>query len=281
MAKIEDNRLMSTSGYNCQVCKDEGGYIVKQYVPFYGREAEVWKKCEACSGGLKNRVDTSRKLSNIPRAFYNSTYDRFDWTIYRDGSGIQINMSKQKKTIDCFVHDFDKWESEGFGLYICSRTKGSGKTFLASCICNSLMNQNAIRARFVSATELLDIAQSGDKSSEDEYKKNPIKKLCDCKLLVLDDIGMKKTGNEWMNEELFKIIDSRMTQGLVTIITSNQKPDELNVDDRIIERIQKMTVVIELPEYNVRSKEAHAKKIEFFRSVGLIENKEGGSNRND
>ena len=152
-----------------------------------------------------------------------------------------------------------------------------GKT----AICNSLMNQNAIRARFVSATELLDIAQSGDKSSEDEYKKNPIKKLCDCKLLVLDDIGMKKTGNEWMNEELFKIIDSRMTQGLVTIITSNQKPDELNVDDRIIERIQKMTVVIELPEYNVRSKEAHAKKIEFFRSVGLIENKEGGSNRND
>ena len=189
--------------------------------------------------------------------------------------------SKQKKTIDCFVHDFDKWESEGFGLYICSRTKGSGKTFLASCICNSLMNRNAIRARFVSATELLDIAQSGDKSSEDEYKKNPIKKLCDCKLLVLDDIGMKKTGNEWMNEELFKIIDSRMTQGLVTIITSNQKPDELNVDDRIIERIQKMTVVIELPEYNVRSKEAHAKKIEFFKSVGLIENREGGSDRND
>ena len=281
MAKIEDNRSMSTIGYNCPVCKDEGGYFVQQYEPMYGYAVDVWKKCEACSGGLKNRADTSRKLSNIPRAFYNSTYDGFDWTIYRDGSGGQINMSKQKKTVDCFVRDFDKWEAEGLGLYIYSRTKGSGKTFLASCICNSLMNQSAIRTSFVSTAELLDIAQSGDKSSEDEYKKNPIKKLRDCKLLVLDDIGMKKSGNEWMNEELFKIIDSRMTQGLVTIVTSNQKPDELNVDDRIIERIQKMTVIIELPEYNVRSKEAHAKKIEFFKSVGLIENKEGGSDIHD
>ena len=179
-------------------------------------------------------------------------------------------MNKKQSLIESFLTYYQEWRKKGHGLYIFSKTKGSGKTFLASCICNELMERYGIKTRFVSATQLLEISQSGDKESPDEYKREPIKLLCNCELLVLDDIGQKKSGYDWMNEVVFRIIDDRMTKRLVTVFTSNLQVQELSLDDRIIERIQKMSFMVSLPEYNVRSKESYDEKTLFLKELGLL-----------
>ena len=74
-----------------------------------------------------------------------------------------------------------------------------------------------------------------------------------------------------MNEVVFRIVDDRMTKKLVTIFTSNLTIEELYLEDRIKERIIKMSLAISLPEFNVRSKEAYEDKVQFLKELGLME----------
>lgn len=261
----------------CPECKGTG-YISKwmstpETRAIYNDDTEVFYavKCPSCNGGYAQIVDSVRTKADIPETFYDKSYSSFDWNAYKDTEQRQIDLSKQKKFIDSFINNFNKWDESGLGLYIWSTMKGSGKTFLASCICNELMKKYAMRTKFVSATNLLNIAQSGDKNAYSEYDREPIKLLCRCKLLVIDDLGQKTSGTEWMNDILFRITDERMQKKLVTIITSNIKMTELTLDDRVVDRINKMCQPIPLPEYCIRSKESNEMKKNLFRELGLME----------
>lgn len=267
------NRSISKQSYDysvCPTCKGTG-MRVYQYNPYPEEEeySEPYAEpCPTCNGGLAERSVTAKKNSNIPMVYYNKNYECFNWNIYKDKNGDTVDMSKTRRYIEDFLKNYRKtWKPEGYGFYIFSVTKGSGKTFLSSCICNELMEIYGIKTRFVNATELLEISQSGDKSSDNEYKREPIKLLCNCELLVIDDIGQKKTGYDWMNEVLFRIVDERMNKKLVTIFTSNIRLEELNLDDRITERICKVSYPIHLPEFNVRNREAYDKKMDFAKKI--------------
>ena len=272
--KTREKPSMLKSSYDfsvCPTCKGTGWRLFEKAPEGYeGVMTTFAEPCPTCKGGLAERTETAKKLSNIPVVFYDTNYKSFNWDIYGDSSGNTVNLSKVRKLVEDFLWNYKKWKSKGYGLYIHSKTKGSGKTFLASCLCNELMELYGIKTRFVSATQLLEISQSGDKNSYDEYKREPIKLLCNCELLVIDDIGQKKTGYDWMNEVLFRIVDERMTRGLVTIFTSNLEVDELVLDDRIIERISKVSLSMRLPEFNVRSKESYDEKVQFLKDMGLM-----------
>lgn len=273
--KTKEESLTVKNSYDfsvCPTCKGTGWRLYEEEPEEYEGISIVYaESCPTCKGGHAERVEVTKKTSNIPVVFYNKNYSSFNWNIYKDSTGNIIDMTKKRILVENFLKNFSEWNKKGLGLYIHSKTKGSGKTFLASCLCNELMELYAIKTRFVSATNLLEIAQSGDKNSFDEYKRDPIKLLCNCKLLVIDDIGQKKTGYDWMNEVLFRIVDDRMTQKLVTIYTSNLRLEELSIDDRITERINKTAYAVGLPEYNVRSKESYNEKLSFLREMGLVE----------
>ena len=63
-------------------------------------------------------------------------------------------------------------------------------------------------------------------------------------MLVLDDIGTQKTG-DWQQQELFRLINERLNAGKLIIFTSNMPPEKLNVDSRTVDRIQKMSIVLQ------------------------------------
>ena len=225
--------------------------------------------CRRCNGGYASKVQSTRERANIPASYYDKRLTDFDWTIYKDGSGKTIDMSEKKTAIESFVDHFEQWDEEGMGFYICSGMKGSGKTFLASCICNSLIDKYPIGTKFVSASQLLNISKNSDGSGN--YEQDPLSLLCNCKLLVIDDIGQKNCGSEWMNDVLFEITDKRYQEKLVTIFTSNLNMQQLSnvVDERIADRINRMTCQMTLPEYCVRAKEANEQKLQFLKKIGL------------
>lgn len=269
--KKKEKSSISKTSYDfsvCPTCQGEGRICYSSSPDGYeGVLADFAQPCPTCKGGLQKKAETMKKFSEIPTAFYDKKYSAFNWDIYKDSKGNNIDLSKKRKAVEDFLKHYKKWKSKGYGLYIHSKTKGSGKTFLASCLCNELMELYGIKTKFVRATELLDRAQSGDKESPDEYKREPIKLLCNCEMLVIDDIGQKKTGADWMNEILFRIIDERMTKRLVTIFTSNLSIAELQVDERTISRINKVSVSMGLPEFDVRAKEAYEEKAKFLIEV--------------
>lgn len=232
-------------------------------------ETRVNRKCPTCHGGFFGRVDTAKKNACIPTTFYDSRLTEFDWNLYIKDDGLAADTSSHQKAVHSFVDDFEKWEQKNMGLYIWSKVKGSGKSFLASCICNELMHTRAIRTRFVNTSDLIDLAQSGEKDSPEEYKRNPIKLLQDCKFLVLDDIGQRKN-SEWLDDILYRILDERMRNGRITVITANMNIDDLPYDDRISDRISAVCLPLHLPEIKIRSKESRDKRSDFLKEMGLI-----------
>ncbi len=256
----------------CPKCKGGGWIVVRKSTPrskaVYGddRELEYAEQCPYCNGGEQKKVEEIRERANIPTTYYDASIQSFKWDAYLDVDGKIIDLTRQKKFVDSFLQNFEKWQERGIGFYIHSKTRGSGKTFLASCICNSLMVKYKISTKFVSASDLINISKQEPRQGE----KNPIDVMCECKVLVLDDIGQKTSGEDWMNDLLFKIIESRYQKKLVTLFTSNMKVSELRVDDRVSSRIDKISQQIPLPEYSFRSKAAYDEKKDFYKEMGLM-----------
>ena len=255
--------------HKCERCNGTGMYIFEQKASEYAKEnglpniyktdftIPVGKRCPFCNGGFADNVKVAKKLSGIPEAFYNKRLDAFDWSVYVDERGNLIDTQAQQDGIKSFIEKFDVWESKNIGLYIYSRMKGAGKTTLASCICNELMYQKAIRTRFVNASSLIDISQTSD-----------AKLLYECKFLVIDDLGQKHLGNDWLEDILYKVLDERMVNKRMTLITSNVEIKALPFNERITDRIDKLCMPFHLPEICVRSKETREQRQELLKELG-------------
>lgn len=256
----------------CPRCKGSGWIVVRKQTQrskeIYGENVmlDYSEPCPYCNGGADIKVENIKERANIPATYYDASIENFNWDVYLNDKGEKIDTSKQKSFIDSFLNEFEKWQAKGMGLYIYSKVRGTGKTYLASCICNSLMAKYQVTTKFVSASDLISLSQQESRQGE----KNPIDVMCECKILVLDDIGQKTTGEEWMNDLLFRIIEARYQNKLITIFTSNMRYNELRVDDRISSRIDRISQHIPLPEYSYRHKAAYDEKKEFFKELGLM-----------
>ena len=252
----------------CPECGGGGWIYYRAPMPeepaYKGNNIDWARRCPICNGE-KAKETHRKKQANIPQAFYNAEFKDFNWTIYKDEQGNTIDLSKQQMYVTSFVNDFTDWEKKGIGLYIWSKTRGTGKTYLASAICNTLIKERHLQTRFVSVSALIDMVKEGR-----DGPKHPIDELCDCDVLVLDDLGQQNGGNEWLTDILFRICDTRMQTKRITIVTSNKKLRELNFDDRILDRLNRMLQPIPLPDYCVRDRESNSEKLELFANLGLM-----------
>lgn len=157
-----------------------------------------------------------------------------------DGAGDRAAMN----TAALYVEHWDVMRDENIGLVFSGET-GNGKTFLASCIVNALIERE-IPAMITTVPALI-TAMSAD---YEERKPEILWQIGAVDLLVLDDVGVeRKTG--YAIEKLFEIVDARYRSGKPLIITTNlsltalRKPSELEykrVYDRVLEMCQPVSV---------------------------------------
>ena len=72
---------------------------------------------------------------------------------------------------------------------------------------------------------------------------------------------------DWINTIFYRIINVRYTERLVTIYTSNIATDALKMDERIIDRIESTTYLVELPEVPVRHMKQEKEKERIFNEI--------------
>lgn len=192
----------------------------------------------------------------MPSEYMGKTGAAFDWTLYEE------NIEPQKKIVNAFVKRFAEFEQSGRGLYIYSKCKGSGKTFLACILANEITARRPFSMKFITLPDLIELVKS-----KDELDRQTLEGLYACRLLILDDIGAHDGGKAWINEAIFRLIDYRYRERRPVIFTSNCEASKLDCDERIADRIEAMTVPLPMPEVRVRQKIAARASGDFLKSV--------------
>lgn len=188
----------------------------------------------------------------------------FDWDYYPDNG-----IKKIKDIVNSFILNFSEFRKAGKGLYIHSKAKGSGKTLLSCILANELLERVSLNIKFITVLDFIEMTKKGFKS---EKAAEDIENLRNATVLILDDIGVQMS-KEWVDTVLYRLIDHRASNRLVTIFTSNIEADKLKIDERIIQRIEKMTIPVHFPEVSVRKKIVDMENKKFLKGFQKEENK--------
>lgn len=139
------------------------------------------------------------------------------------------------KTCRKYVDEWDEMKKENIGI-IFYGTKGSGKTFYASCIYNALKERRVL-VGFVSAPMLMSILGKWDKTEI-------LDAITRCQMLVIDDLGAERDSS-YSAELMYSAIDTRYKAGKPTIITTNFDIEDMKSEEdlwrsRIYDRVMEM-----------------------------------------
>ena len=174
-----------------------------------------------------------------------------DWTFENDnGRNPQTELARR------YVEHREDMRTDNIGCLFWGGV-GTGKSYLAGCIANALMEKEIPVHMTNFALILNDLAASFE--GHNEY----ISRLCRYPLLILDDFGMER-GTEYGLEQVFNVIDSRYRSGKPLIVTTNLTLDDLrNPEDtahsRIYDRLLSMCVPVRFTSDNFRQEAAQAK----------------------
>ncbi len=154
---------------------------------------------------------------------YNSEKDMKSWTFKNDkGYNPQAIVAAKR-----FVNEFQTFFTKGRGLIFLGDV-GVGKSYVAACIANALLDNDYS----VLMTDFATIANtlSGIKEKQDYYES-----LNNYSLLILDDFASERD-TSYMKEIIYTVINNRINAGLPFLITTNLTQQQLLNPQNISER---------------------------------------------
>ena len=160
----------------------------------------------------------------------------------------------------CHAHRYvEQWQTmraENLGLFLWGGV-GTGKSFLAGCIANALMEQE-VPVRMTSFARILN-----ELNSSFSGRNEVVDKLCRYPLLIIDDFGMER-GTEYALEQIYNIVDSRYRSRKPLIVTTNLTLDEIRYPQdtahaRIYDRLLEMCIPVSCIGVSFRKENAQEK----------------------
>ena len=172
------------------------------------REMQAAADLKIAEREKKEHVDRLRKIG-IPKGLWEITFNSDD-----DPS------SPFSKTCRRYVKAWPQMYKEGAGI-IFTGGVGTGKTFLAACIANALVDMER-RVLMTTVPDLM-ARMTNFKDDLDDI----LSELCTANLVVLDDLGAERD-TSFSVEQLYVAISARMQTGKPTIFTTNLSLEEMS-----------------------------------------------------
>lgn len=170
-----------------------------------------------------------------------------DWTFYND-DGSHPEVMKAARN---YVENFSTFKENGKGLLLYGNV-GTGKTYVAACIANALVDKGipALMTNFARIANKLQESFEGRQTYLDDLNKFD--------LLVIDDLAAERK-TEYMQEIIFNVVDARYRSGLPMIITTNLPIETIKnapnmSDNRIYDRILEKCFPLEVKGKSHRRK---------------------------
>ena len=237
---VEDNDYIKDGLLYCGKCNTPK----QARVMLMGREITPMCLCE-CEAKKRDEEEAERKEQERFRQVMNMRMAGFsdkqmrDWTFENDDRK-NAQLTKMAKN---YVDNFRQMKSENHGLLLYGEV-GTGKTYIAACIANALI-EKGYPCLVTNFSRLIN-----DIQKDFEHRQDVIDGLSDYDLLVIDDLASERN-SEYMNELVFTIIDERYRSKLPLIVTTNLTGEELNAPSdtrkkRIYSRLYEMCIPVEV-----------------------------------
>ncbi len=155
-----------------------------------------------------------------------------------------------------YVDNWTEMKTQNTGLLLWGDV-GTGKSFLAGCIANALLEQ-CVPVQMTNFARILNTLTGMYFEDRNIY----IDSLNRYDLLIIDDLGMERS-SEFAQEQVFNVIDSRYRSGKPLIVTTNLSLEELKDNPdlakrRIYDRILERCLPIKINNQNIRQLNAKA-----------------------
>ncbi len=206
---------------------------------------------------LKQRADAEHK-----RSLCFVDYEMTEWCFAND-DGKSDNHAMQ--VARNYVTNFEKMKADGVGLFIHGDV-GVGKSFMAACIANALIDkgENVIVTDF---TTIINDLWNCD--TRNAY----LRKLNDVSLLVIDDLGRENESPHNIGI-IASVLDTRCRSKRPLILTSNFSTEYLlKAEDtalrRIYSRIFKQCIPVEFMGIDRRQIQMAKNKSKYHDLLGL------------
>lgn len=199
----------------------------------------------------KRKRDRIQYLDSMRRTGFPDAEMR-EWTFAKSDHTDQRNENIARK----YVANFNAMREQGTGLLLCGQV-GTGKSFLAACIANELINQGTpcLMTNFSRIISRVSEKFGGDQKYLDDLDRFD--------LLVIDDLGAERD-SEFTWEKVMNVIDARYRAGLPLIITTNLGPKDFTDRgdirrQRVFSRLKEMCILLEVKGADRRSKKMQDK----------------------
>jgi len=165
---------------------------------------------------------------------------------------------RQDSAINHAMEATRRFAEDPAGWLVMTGTKGTGKTHLASAICNYIEHTDAPPERkpltmYLTAPDLLQMLRSG-------YDNDDHAELLDlCRgvdVLILDDLGTE-SGTEWAREKMYSVLNWRYQADLPTVVVTNERLE--NLPPRLWDRLadDEFCTHLEIVAPSYRQRQSH------------------------
>lgn len=223
----------------CKVCHEQKD---GKALEFFGKQM-IFKTACKCDRDREAKEKERQKQLEIERlksiCFTSMIQWEYTFENYQGKETQSLIVSKN------FVKDYELMKKENIG-FLFYGSVGSGKTYLACCIANSLIEQYQISVKIRNFAQIINELQKG---GFDLDKNAYIESLVNTSVLILDDLGIERD-TSYAKEQVYNIVNNRYLKQKPTIFTTNLSYDTIqNSKDsveyqRIYSRIIEMCIPV-------------------------------------
>lgn len=213
----------------------------------------------------KEQINHNRlKFANVPEPFRDLKLADFNIAYYKEEKNKKL-VRIACKIIKNYIDNFQTFQENGVGLYIYSKTKGSGKTRMAASMANQFL-ADGHRVKFATSSEIIEqIKKTWDQDSKIS-ERDLLSDLKDVEILIIDDFGAERN-SDWINDKFYQIVNYRYINKLVTIYTSNYTENEIQYNERISSRIKECSYSVQFPEESIRDHIYEQRNNEMIKKI--------------